>query len=167
MEIIIGIDPDVEQSGVARLDVAERKCFATHLPFPLLLEYCATMKMVAKQQGKKLRVVIEASWLVSHNWHIGWKDNKALAAKKGEDVGRMHETGRKIVEMLEHYGIEVVEQRPLKKCWQGKDGKITHAEMTAVCGWDKKRSNQEERDAMLLAWYSSGLPIRILTPKTK
>ena len=163
--IILGIDPDVDQSGIARLDVAERKCYADHMPFALLIEYCVTMQMVAKRKGKRLKVVVEASWLSGHNWHITRYDNPAVAAKKGEGVGRMHETGRKIVEMLEHYGIEVVEQHPLKKCWQGNDGKITHAEMTTVCGWDKKRSNQEERDAMLLAWYASGLPIRITKTK--
>ena len=98
---------------------------------------------------------------------VSFKDTKAVAAKKGQEVGRMHETGRKIVEMLEHYGIDVREQHPLKKCWQGKDGKITHDELTALCGWDRKRSNQEERDAMLIAWYASGLPIRVLTTKIK
>ena len=159
--IILGIDPDVEQSGIARLDVAQRKCFAAHMPFALLIEYCLTMKEVAKQKHERLIVVVEASWLSTHNWHITRYDNPAVAAKKGEGVGRMHETGRKIVELLEHHGIEVIEQHPLKKVWQGADGKISHAEMTAVCGWDKKRSNQEERDAMLLAWYHSGLPIRV------
>ena len=159
--IIIGIDPDVDQSGIGRLDVAERKCTVTHLPFPLLIDYIKDVAQVARMKKVSLVVYVEASWLISHNWHIGWKDNKAVAAKKGQEVGRMHETGRKIVEMLEHYGIDVREQHPLKKCWQGKDGKITHNEITQVCKWDRKRSNQEERDAMLLAWYASGLPIRI------
>ena len=159
--IIIGIDPDVHLSGVGRFDVAERACTAAHLPFALLIDYVRDVEMVARMQQKQLVVYVEASWLISHNWHIGFADTKAVAAKKGQEVGRMHETGRKIVEMLEHYGIDVREQHPLKKCWQGKDGKITHNEITQVCKWDKKRSNQEERDAMLIAWYASGLPIRI------
>lgn len=161
--IILGIDPDVDQSGIARLDVAERKCYADHLPFALLIEYCNTMKEVARRRGRHLKVVVEASWLSGHNWHISRFDNPAVAAKKGEGVGRMHETGRKIVEMLEHYGIDVRAQHPLKKCWKGKDGKITHEELTQICRWEKKRSNQEERDAMLIAYYESGLPIRLLT----
>jgi hypothetical protein len=66
-----------------------------------------------------------------------------------------------VVECLQYYGIEVMEKQPLRKIWQGKDRKITHAEITAITGWDKKRSNQEERDAMLLAWNESGLPIII------
>ena len=159
--IIIGIDPDVDQSGIGRLDVAERKCTATHLPFPLLIDYIKDVAQVARMKKVSLVVYVEASWLISHNWHIQFRDTKAVAAKKGQEVGRMHETGRKIVEMLEHYGIDVREQHPLKKCWQGKDGKITHNEITQVCKWDRKRSNQEERDAMLIAWYASGLPIRI------
>jgi hypothetical protein len=161
MAIIIGIDPDVDQSGIARLDLPSRKCFATHLPFAALLDYIFTIRDIAKLKGETLKVVVEASWLISHNWHIALRDSKAVAAKKGEQVGRMHETGRKIVEMLEHHDIQVIEHQPLKKCWKGADGKITHNELTQVCGWDKKRSNQEERDAMLLAWYHSGLPIRV------
>ena len=164
-KIIIGIDPDVEQSGIGRLDVMERKCTATHLPFPLLIDYIRDVQEVARLKKRDLIVYVEASWLITHNWHIGWKDSKAVAAKKGEGVGRMHETGRKVIEMLEHYGIEVREQHPLKKCWNGKDGKITHDELTTICGWEKKRSNQEERDAMLIAWYTSGLPIRLASKR--
>lgn len=160
-KIIIGIDPDVQLSGVGRLDVAERRCTATHLPFALLIDYVRDVAKVAKMQRKHLVVYVEASWLISHNWHIGFRDTKAVAAKKGQEVGRMHETGRKIMEMLEHYGIDVKEQHPLKKCWKGKDGKITHEELSEICRWDKKRSNQEERDAMLIAWYASGLPIKV------
>lgn len=161
-QIIIGIDPDVGQSGIGRLDVLERKCTATHLPFPLLIDYIKDIQEVANLKKRELVVYVEASWLISHNWHIGWKDTKAVAAKKGQEVGRMHETGRKIMEMLEHYGINVQEQHPLKKVWNGKDGKITHEELTSICRWEKKRSNQEERDAMLIAWYASGLPIRMM-----
>lgn len=159
--IIIGIDPDVGQSGIGRLDYGERKCTATHLPFPLLVDYIRDIKDIARRKEVDLIVYVEASWLISHNWHIGWKDTKAVAAKKGQEVGRMHETGRKIMEMLQHYDIDVREQHPLKKAWRGKDGKITHEEITQICRWEKKRSNQEERDAMLIAWYASGLPIRI------
>lgn len=160
-DIIIGIDPDVQQSGVARLDVDARKATANHLPFALVLDYLQDMKEIARLRKQKLVVVVESSWDTSYNWHCTWKDSKAVAAKKGYSVGSCHQVGKLIIEMCEHYGIEVREQRPLIKVWKSKDGKITHAEMTEVCGWDKKRSNPEERDAMLLAWYYSGLPIRI------
>lgn len=164
-DIIIGIDPDVNQSGVGRLDVAELKATATHLPFPLLVDYVKDVRDLARRQGKTLVVFVESSWHETHNWHLSWKDSKAVASNKGYAVGSMHETGKKIVEMLDYHGVDVREQRPLVKCWQGKDRKITHEEMTAICRWGKKRSNQEERDAMLIAWNASGLPIRIIKPK--
>lgn len=161
-DVVIGIDPDIEQSGVARLDVAERKSWADTLPFPMVIDYIKTVCRLNK--GKRVAVVIEASWQQTHNWHLTRSDRPGVAARKGYDEGRNHEAGRKIVEMLNHYGIEVIEKAPLKKIWAGKDRKITHTEITAITGWDKKRSNQEERDAMLLAWDYSNLPLILKKP---
>lgn len=161
-DIILAIDPDTEKSGVARLDVTERKSWADTLPFPLLIEYVRQVHRVSK--GKRIAVVVEASWHKIHNWHLTRRDSLGIAAKKGYDEGRNHEAGKKIIEMLNYYGIEVVEKEPLRKIWQGTDRKITHTEITAITGWNKKRSNQEERDAMLLAWDYSNLPIIIKKP---
>ena len=161
-DIILAIDPDVEQSGVARLDVTQRKSWAETLPFPMLIEYVRTV--CRTNRGKNVAVVVEASWKKTHNWHLTRRDNLGIAAKKGYDEGRNHEVGMKIVEMLNYYGIEVIEKEPLRKIWLGKDRKITHTEITAITGWDKIRSNQEERDAMLLAWDYSNLPIIIKKP---
>lgn len=158
-DIIIAVDPDVELSGVARLDVTQRKSWAQTLSFPMLVEYIRT---VHRQNDGKVTVLVEASWHKTQNWHLSRFDRVGVAAKKGYDEGRNHETGRKLVEMLQYYGIQVEEKPPLIKMWKGLDRKITHAEITAITGWDKKRSNQEERDAMLLAWDRSGLPIRIM-----
>lgn len=158
-DIVIGIDPDVELSGIARLDVKERISWAGTLPFPQLVDF--VKDVCERAEGKSVRVVVEASWTTSHNWHLRKYDSPAVAAKKGYQEGRNHESGKKLVEMFRHYGIEVVERRPLVKIWKGPDRKITHDEMTAICGWKRKRSNQEERDALLLAWNESGLPIRI------
>lgn len=161
-DIIIAIDPDTEKSGVARLDVTERKSWADTLPFPMLIEYVRQAYRLSKD--KRVAVVIEASWHRTHNWHLSRRDSAGIAARKGYDEGRNHEAGRKIVEMLNHYGIEVIEKEPLCKIWQGTDRKITHTEITAITGWNRKRSNQEERDAMLLAWDYSNLPIIIKKP---
>jgi hypothetical protein len=105
-------------------------------------------------------VVVEASWKISTNWHTGRGDSIRTAARKGKDAGRCHEVGRKIVECAQFYGLEVVERLPLKKIWKGKDGKITDAEIKAFMPI-QGRTNQEERDAALLAWDYAGLPIRI------
>lgn len=161
-DIIIGIDPDVDQSGVARIDTAERKTWATTLNFPLLIDYVVTVSRDAARKGKTLKVIVEASWQCRKNWHLKRYEKPSVAARKGYDEGRNHDTGQKIVEMLRFHNVNVVEKYPLRKVWKGPDRKITHAEMTAVCGWDKTRSNQEERDAMLIAWEST-FPIIIRT----
>lgn len=160
-DIVIGIDPDATLNGVARLDIADRKVWATTLSFPLTLDYIMSVKREAQSKGLSLLVVIEASWVTATNWHTHRADNARLAARKGYDVGRCHETGKKLAEMLDHLDITVKEQTPLKKIWRGPDGKITHDELTSFVKWARKRSNQEERDAVLLAWNESGLPIRI------
>jgi len=62
--------------------------------------------------------------------------------------------------MCKHYGIEVIEHFPLRKIWKGKDGKITQEELASFTGL-KGRTNQDARDAALLAWSFANLPIRL------
>lgn len=161
--IVIGIDPDVTQSGIARVDKEQRKAWATSLPFPLLLDYLKDVKKEASKEGAHLSVYVESSHLITHNWHINRFDKSAVVAAKGRSVGAVHQVGKLIIEMCHHIGIEVHEQLPFKKCWKGIDGKITHEEITHICQWSKKRSNQEVRDAMLIAWTCAGLPLKIKT----
>ena len=147
----IGIDPDVDASGIARLDGDGIEC--STLPFPALLEYILA--------NRDAHFVIEASWKTGHVWHGGRSKGKAHSAKLGYDVGRNHEVGRKIAEFLDYHNINYTLQPPLMKCWKGKDRKITHEEIVQFTHWDRKVSNQEERDALLLAWVCSGRPIRM------
>lgn len=48
--------------------------------------------------------------------------------------------------------------------WQGKDGKITAEELQHITGYDR-RTNQDARDAALLAWVYGGLPLKMCKPK--
>ena len=158
-EIVISIDPDVSKSGLAYLDVTTKEVQVISNSFPQLLEY---LQNIARNHTLSARVVVvvEASWLISTNWHTKRGDSVRTAARKGKDAGRCHEVGRKIVECARYYGLEVVEKLPLKKIWKGKDGKITDEEIKAFIRIEG-RTNQEERDAALLAWEHAGLPIRI------
>ena len=153
--VYIGIDPDVDASGVARLDGDRIEC--TTLLFPALLEYIL--------ENRDAHFVIEASWMTGHVWHGRGNRGKAHSASLGYDVGRNHEVGKKIAEFLDWNNIGYTLQPPLKKLWKGKDGKITHAEIAEFTHWDRKKSNQEERDALLLAWVCSGRPIRMKVEK--
>lgn len=160
-EVIIAIDPDVSKSGVCFLDVRSKDMTVNSLTFPDLLDYFIYVKGKALKAGISVKVVVEAGWLNQSNWHLHTKDTKRSASAKGNAVGRNHETGRKIVECAEHYGLEVVQMKPLRKCWKGANGKITHDELVKITGLKSGRTSQDQRDAALLAWVYAGLPIRM------
>ena len=161
---IIAIDPDVTRSGVAYLKPSTRQLEVSNLTFPQVIDYLQHAKDARDKMQETLIVVIEASWLIQGNWHLQQWERKQRAASKGYDVGRNHEAGKKIVEMCQHLGIEVLEHAPLRKGWKGKDGKITHDELASFTGL-MDRTNQDVRDAALLAWAFAGLPIRVKLSK--
>lgn len=151
--VIIGIDPDVDKSGVCVYKKDSNNVELMNMSFPELVEYMHWIDFAD--------VYVEAGWINHGNWHLKGYDNKRLGASKGYDVGRNHETGRKIVEMLKYMGFNVKEVKPLRKCWKGNDGKITHEELSILCkakGIDiGRRSNQDARDAALICLVSGGI----------
>lgn len=164
-QVVIGIDPDAEKNGVAFFDTETKAIEATALTFPETLDYLRYAHSQAKAGGRRLRVYIEAGWLNKTHWHVAYKDSRQAAAAKGNAVGRNHETGRKIAEMCAHWEIphELVKPLPLKaggvNMWKGTDGKITASELQAITGI-RGRTNQEARDAALIAWVYAGQPLR-------
>lgn len=162
-DIYIGIDPDVDKSGVAHLDADTGLLKTSALTFPQLLDYLGYVKA---RKICSFLVVIEAGWLNKAHWHLTPYDSKASAAAKGNAAGRNHEVGRKIAECCEAWDIPYKLVKPLRKCWRGKDGKITHEEL-AYFTHIKGRTNQEGRDAALLAWNEAGLPVRVKPINTK
>lgn len=172
VDVVIGIDPDVEKSGCAYLEVATRRMEVSTLTFPDLLDYLRYVKRQAEVAQRNFRVIIEAGWLNKAHWHLTPKDTKAVAAAKGNHAGRNHETGRKIAEMCEHWQIphELIKPLALKvggvNLWQGKDGKITQEELEAFTGVIG-RTNQEGRDAALIAWNWAGLPVKVVRKSTE
>lgn len=159
--VIIGIDPDVEMSGVGRVDRETRAVFCDRLPFPLLIDYLREVQRECKHMDAELYVYIESTRQTTHNWHLKPSDSRAVAAVKGRNVGAMQQVGKLIAEMCDYYGIEATERPPLRKCWHGKDGKITHEELAYITGMKQKRSNQEGRDALLIAWVEASLPLKV------
>lgn len=162
-DIIIGIDPDVDKSGFAQLDRMALGVTICTLTFPELIKALRKAKDQTTSDRKTLRVVVEASWLISHNWHLGHGKASAAGAiaKTGYNVGRNHQVGLMIVQYCKALGLDVIEQRPLKKCWKGPDGKITHAELAYFVPGLPARTNSEERDAILLMWNEANLPMKI------
>ena len=155
---VIAIDPDKVKSGVACLKPSTRQMELSNFSFPLLLEYLQYAKRKSEELNESLVVVVEAGWMNAKSCFHAAQGKQA--EKIAKDVGANHETGRKIIEMCEHYGINVVAKAPLAKCWKGKDKKITHEELASFTGI-MGRTNQDARDAALLAWTFAGLPIKI------
>ena len=163
---IIAIDPDADKSGVAELHVPTRRIEATTLGFADLIDYLQHVKANLADKGESVVVIVEAGWMNESNWHIGMIRSIAAAAKTGLKTGRNHEVARKIAEMSRHYGLETKEVKPLRKCWKGKNGKITHDELNGMLEASgitpmTGRTNQEMRDAVLLAVFHSGIPVRM------
>lgn len=172
IDCVIGIDPDVDKSGVAYLECDTRILEISTLSFPDLLDYLKWVQRQAEVKEKTFCVIIEAGWLNKAHWHLTTHDTKQIAAAKGNSAGRNHEVGRKIAEICKHWQIpyELIKPLALKvrgvNLWSGAGGKITHEELSSFTGITG-RTNQEGRDAALIAWTWAGLPTRILRKSIK
>jgi hypothetical protein len=165
-DVYIGIDPDAVKSGVGVVKRATREVDVKQLAFASLVAFIRLQYHRAEVQGKTIMVIVEGGWLIHGNWHIPFRCSTAKAAAIGRSVGMNHQTGLLLVEILKAEGIPVQVQRPLRKMWQGADGKITSAELAEITGKEKlPRCNQEGRDALLIAWVASGLPVRVRPTK--
>nr|DAN62618.1 MAG TPA: crossover junction endodeoxyribonuclease [Caudoviricetes sp.] len=167
-DIYIGIDPDVDGSGVGILSKVQKTIRVETMSLPDLIRYLNQVKAINWGSEDLPVVVVEAGYLNKTNWHasaIAWRKTRNpinVAAETGRRTGRNHQIAMDIVSIVKDViGLPVVERRPLVKGWSGPDRKITHDEFVAVTGCQQKRTNQDQRDAGLLAWYESGLPIRL------
>lgn len=129
---VVGIDPDIDKSGVAL--IKDKKVTLLNLTFFELFDFF-------NKEDPSL-VIVEAGWLNKGNWHTKDKGSAAINAKIGNNTGRNHETGRKIVEMLEYLKIPCLEKKPTQSKLNAKlFGMITKI---------KTKTNQEQRDAYML-----------------
>ena len=164
---VIGIDPDIEKNGVACIRRSRRELEVACLNFPETLEYVKSKFRTWKEYNEltapaSFMVYVEAGWLNKGNWHItesrnGKMSPSAYAAAVGKSDGECSAVSKKLIECFEYYGIPVTPIKPLRKCWKGKDRKITHEELLRELALYKvqhnlgARSNPEKRDAALIA----------------
>lgn len=161
-DFVIGIDPDTKQNGYAMIDMATRKVNACTVTLPVLLDMVDVIQSTALATGKNLVVFVEAGWMNRPNWHLHFKDSKQSASAKGRSLGRNHQRGMDIIELLKYRGIKVEAVKPLEKKWKGADRKITHEELVNIVG-EIEHTNQEGRDAALLAWHYKDTPMELLS----
>lgn len=141
--ILIGIDPDAEKSGVAVYD-STHKALSLHN-----ISFFGLYDMLIRIRPDK--VYVEAGWLNEKtNWHKGYfnkktrkweKYSEGILEKISASTGANHETGKKIIEMLQYLKITYIPIRPQAT---KVDGKLFE-KMTGIT-----RSNQEQRDAAML-----------------
>jgi len=139
--LYVGIDPDVAKSGFAVWHKPLKKFSSIEtLTLPEMLDKLHSLR------DNIAFVVVEAGFLNKGNRHTFKGQSVAAAAKTGENVGRNHQRGMDIVEILEWMRIPYRLQKPsTKNSW--KDSEATFQKMTGVKG-----GNPEKRDAAMLVY---------------
>ncbi len=132
--MIIGIDPDLEKSGVAILgDSLELKN----------LTFAETLELFKSHQDQIKKVVIESGWEnKKSNFHHRIGQRKSVGERIAKNVGENHATGKLLVEMAKYYGLVVHLVKPSRS-------KVKAEDFNRLTGW-QGRTNQEQRDAALL-----------------
>ena len=140
--ILIGIDPDVDKSGIAYYDTSDSSLELSNLSFFQLFDYLSWMK----SEKINFKVVLEAGWKnEKSNWH-NESSGSRVASLIGKSTGRNHETGRKIEEMLVYLMVEYELRIPSREVH--KLGKFEFNKLTKY----KKQTNQDQRDAAMLVF---------------
>jgi hypothetical protein len=140
--MIIGIDPDLEKSGVAFFKNGQLTIVT--LGFYDLIE---KSRLDIEISNYKNHYLIEAGWLNQKaSWHTA--QNKSVAAAIGRKVGENHAVGKLLAQCLEAMGHEVTLVKPTRS-------KLDAKQFKAITGYEG-RTNQEERDAAMLIWNLSG-----------
>ncbi|MDC5072901.1 hypothetical protein [Acinetobacter baumannii] len=140
-QIIIGIDPDLEKSGVAVLKDGSLRL--DNMRFYDLTQYLEVNK------GQIKKVVIEAGWQnKKSNFHSFYGQTKSAGEAIARKVGENHATGILLAEIAQALGLAVLLVKPTKS-------KLNAEQFNKITGW-QGRTNQEQRDAGMLIWGMQG-----------
>lgn len=135
---LIGIDPDIDKSGVAWKVGDEINLY--NLTFFELFE----MLKYYKEREVKPMVYIECGFLTKGNWHDKAGANNAYNKKIGEHTGENKQVAKKLCEMMDYLDIPYVKVKPTAH-------KLNAVSFKAITGISK-RTNQDQRDSCMLIW---------------
>lgn len=141
LEVIIGIDPDVDKNGFARYfikdDLFQLKNLNLFETFNMLLDMHKAFNVI---------VLLESGHKVKKTWQ-----RKTTGVIK--DVGRNNEIGSQLEKFMIDHNI------PHKTINPFGGSKVNHELFCKITGWDKKkRTNPETRVAgLLVSNYKSKL----------
>jgi hypothetical protein len=133
----IGIDPDLDRSGVAIFEKDNKILVLKNLSFWQLFD-------LLKEHNEKIIIVrIEAGWLnKKSNWHTEYGQTKTKGESIARNVGENHAVAKLIVQMCIYLELkyEIIQPRAHK----------TDATLfRAITKYDGK-TNQDNRDAAML-----------------
>lgn len=132
--MLVGIDPDLSKSGVA-VNTNGKIEYTT-------MEFYDLTEWLEKEASAIKCVYLEAGWLNKSIHHFA--QNKKIAGNIGAKVGANHTIGQLIHKYLERKKIKCVLVRPTTSKFKAEQFK----KFTKI----ETRTNQEERDAVLLIW---------------
>lgn len=140
IQTYIGIDPDIEKSGVAVWSPIGRRLTVQTVAFPRLIHYLQNLPSL---YGSAL-VVLEAGWLnKASNFHR-WTGSPAVGERMAAKVGQNHAVGKLIEQFLQAYTIEYELVKPTTGKWDAE----TFKKITGLT----QRTNSEMRDAAKLVY---------------
>lgn len=135
-KLLIGIDPDVDKSGVAFKH--GKLIELSNLTFFQLFDF---LNSYTDKEEKPI-IYIECGYLNQSNWHKKANASASLNSKIGERTGANFEVAKKIIEMCEYLSLEHVKIKPTRS-------KVNADFFKQITGIDKG-TNQEQRDAYML-----------------
>jgi len=133
--LYIGIDPDIDNSGVATYSNESKEILLNNLNLPELIKYIKCLR------NNDILVVIEKGEENKSIFHVA--KNKTVASKIGVNVGKNFAVTKIIADFMKHYNIDFEYFVPNKKT-----PKLNHATVKAMFDIKTKRTNQEQRDAL-------------------
>ena len=137
----IGIDPDVKKSGVCVWDARSRSI--DRLECLSFFDLFRRLESIAEHK-EHVQVIVDAGWLNKSNFHARAGMSHKANAIIGECTGANHETGKKIIEMCEYFGLPHELHRPTTS----KVDADYFKKITGYC----LTTNQEMRDAAMLVF---------------
>ena len=145
MNITIGIDPDFVKSGVAVIH-GKTIIHLESLSFVDMFEYIA-----AAGPKEEVLIKLENPSAIKPLFGAKVKNKRAVREKICQDVGKCKATGSLIQQVLEIQGYKVKLVTPLKGPVK-RMAKSSDKYFNQITGW-KGRSNEDKRDAALVALY--------------
>lgn len=139
--ILIGIDPDIDKNGVAiKTDSYE----LLNLTFFELFD-----KLISLKNIDDLKVYVECGELNKTVYQVqnipkGVRNIKVYCAQIGVKVGKNFSAANSIIQLCEYLGVEYVKVKPINR-------KLDKDQLKQYTGISK-RTNQEQRDALMLIY---------------